>query len=68
VNFGNLEIDVTIDDPEWYEWNGTMLPEVDESQTDNFTGEQLADHIGTQKTSGKAENPDSTKTPPAKPR
>jgi arylsulfatase A-like enzyme len=50
---------------EWFEWNATMLPEVDESSTGNFTGEQLADHIGTQRTSGKADNP---QTPPAKPR
>jgi arylsulfatase A-like enzyme len=44
---------------EWNEWNATMLPEVDESATDNFTGAQLADHIGTQKASGKADNPTS---------
>lgn len=52
----------------WSAWNATMLPEIDESQTDNFTGEQLADHIGTSKTSGKANNPASSGTPPAKPR
>ena len=34
---------------EWYAWNNTMLPEIDESYTDNFTGDQLADHIGAQK-------------------
>jgi hypothetical protein len=50
---------------EWYEWNATMLPEVDESSTDNFTGAQLADHIGTTKTSGKADNPNPPKTPQA---
>jgi arylsulfatase A-like enzyme len=50
---------------EWYEWNATMLPEIDESSTDNFTGAQLADHIGTTKTSGKADNPDPPKTPQA---
>ena len=27
----------------WFEWNSTMLPEVDESATGNFTGAQLAD-------------------------
>jgi len=43
---------------EWYEWNAAMLPEIDESFTDNFTGDQLADHIGTPRTSGKADNPD----------
>lgn len=42
---------------QWHAWNATMLPEVDESSTDNFTGDQLADHIGTPKSSGKAENP-----------
>jgi arylsulfatase A-like enzyme len=42
---------------EWHEWNTTMLPEVDESTTAGFTGEELADHIGTQKTDGKADNP-----------
>ena len=52
---------------EWFEWNATMLPEVDESSTGNFTGEQLADHIGTQRTSGKADNPVSPQAPPAKP-
>ena len=53
---------------EWYDWNATMLPEIDESFTDNFTGDQLADHIGTPKTSGKADNPVLPKTPPAQPR
>jgi arylsulfatase A-like enzyme len=48
---------------EWHEWNGTMLPEVDDSSTDNFTGDQLADHIGTPKTSGKADNPHPLNTP-----
>jgi arylsulfatase A-like enzyme len=52
---------------EWYAWNATMLPELDESSTDNFTGSQLADHIGTPKTSGKADNPVSPKTPSAQP-
>ena len=46
---------------EWHEWNATMLPEIDASYTDNFTGDQLADHIGTPKTSGKADNPARTK-------
>ncbi len=47
---------------EWTEWNATMLPEVEGSYTDSFTGAQLADHIGTQKASGKPDNP----TPPPK--
>ena len=41
----------------WLVWNATMLPEVDESATGNFTGAQLADHIGAQPTSRKADNP-----------
>jgi arylsulfatase A-like enzyme len=47
----------------WYEWNATMLPEVDDSNTDSFTGAQLADHIGTPPTSGKADNPAPTVSP-----
>ena len=31
---------------QWDNWNATMLPEVAESKSDNFTGAQLADHIG----------------------
>jgi arylsulfatase A-like enzyme len=42
---------------EWLDWNETMLPEVDESGTSNFTGDQFADHIGTPRTSGNADNP-----------
>jgi arylsulfatase A-like enzyme len=42
---------------EWAAWNATMLPEVDDSFTNNFTGAQLADHIGTPKASTKADNP-----------
>jgi arylsulfatase A-like enzyme len=53
---------------EWHEWNATMLREIDESSTDNFTGGQLADHVGTPKTSGQADNPVSPKTPLAQPR
>ena len=53
---------------EWYAWNATMLPEIDESFTDNFTGGQLADHIGTPKASGNADNPVLPKTPPSQPR
>ena len=52
---------------EWHEWNATMLPEIDDSFTDNFTGDELADHIGAQKTSGKADNPDPPKTRPVNP-
>jgi len=42
---------------EWHEWNRTMLPEIDESHTDTFSGDQLADHIGAPEASGKADNP-----------
>ena len=45
---------------EWADWNAAMLPEIDASFTDNFTGAELADHIGAAKASGKADNP----TPP----
>jgi arylsulfatase A-like enzyme len=47
----------------WLEWNATMLAEVDESGTGNFTGAQLADHIGAQPTSRQADNPGA---PPAR--
>jgi arylsulfatase A-like enzyme len=36
---------------EWNEWNATMLPEVEESASANFTGDQLADHMGKQRPS-----------------
>lgn len=52
---------------EWHEWNATMLPESDDSFTGNFTGDELADHIGAQKTSGKADNPVAPQTPSVKP-
>jgi arylsulfatase A-like enzyme len=52
---------------EWFAWNASMLPEIDASSTDNFTGAQLADHIGLQKTNGKADNP-APQNPAAKPR
>ena len=48
---------------EWFAWNATMLPEIDESFTDTFSGAELADHIGTPKATGKADNP----TPQASP-
>ena len=54
----------------WLEWNGTMLPEIDESFTGSFNGGELADHIGTPPSTGKADNPGATapKTPPVIPR
>ncbi len=34
---------------EWYEWNGSMLPEIKESFTASFDGRQLADRFGARK-------------------
>jgi arylsulfatase A-like enzyme len=42
---------------EWSEWNQAMLPEVNESSTASFTGDQLADHIGAKKADSAADNP-----------
>jgi arylsulfatase A-like enzyme len=42
---------------EWLAWNATMLPEIDESFSHSFNGAELADHIGTPKATGKADNP-----------
>jgi arylsulfatase A-like enzyme len=42
---------------EWQAWNGSMLPEIAESFTRSFTGEELADHYGSQKAN---EAPDPT--------
>jgi len=53
---------------EWLEWNAAMLPEIDESYTGGFTGEELADHIGAKPASGKADNPVGPKTSPDRPR
>jgi arylsulfatase A-like enzyme len=55
---------------EWLEWNGTMLPEIDETFTGSFDGGELADHIGTPPATGKADNAGGTapKTAPVIPR
>jgi arylsulfatase A-like enzyme len=42
---------------EWGEWNAGMLPEIDASFSTNFSGAELADHIGTPEASHKADNP-----------
>jgi arylsulfatase A-like enzyme len=34
---------------EWYDWNASMLPEIKESYTHSFDGQQLADHFGAKK-------------------
>ena len=48
---------------EWQAWNASLLPEIAESFTRSFTGEELADHYGSQKAS---EAPDPTvPLPPA---
>jgi arylsulfatase A-like enzyme len=52
----------------WNEWNATMLPEVDDSNTAGFAGDELADHIGAPKASGKADNPVPSKGPSVRPR
>ena len=41
----------------WYEWNATMLPEVDDSSTNNLTGDRTPDRPGAVPTGGKADNP-----------
>jgi len=42
---------------EWHEWNAKMLPEVKESYTHSFDGEQLADHFGAKQSDGMPDNP-----------
>src|SRR5438874_2719200 len=49
----------------WHEWNATMLPEIDESATDNLTGDKTPDRPGAVSNGGKADNP--PKKPPTKP-
>ena len=41
----------------WAAWNAVMLPESDATYTDNFSGDELADHVGATKASHKADNP-----------
>ena len=53
---------------EWHEWNATMLPEIDESNTGGISGDEWADHFGSQKASGKADHPDPPKALSARPR
>jgi arylsulfatase A-like enzyme len=48
---------------EWFDWNATMLPEVDESRTGSNTGDQWADHVGAKPASTKADNPAPPKRP-----
>lgn len=53
---------------EWYQWNATMMPEVDDSYTFSFGGDTLADHIGAKPASGKADNPVAPQNPSEKAR
>ena len=46
----------------WLDWNAEMLPEVDESFTDTYGGDKLADRPGAKPASQKADNP-----PPKRP-
>ncbi len=41
----------------WLDWNATMLPEIDESYTENPTGDAFADRPGAKPTSQKADRP-----------
>ena len=38
---------------EWYDWNATMLPEIKESFTVSFDGNELADHFGAKPPDGR---------------
>jgi arylsulfatase A-like enzyme len=52
----------------WYDWNATMLPEVDESNTGYMTGDRIPDRPGAVRGSGKADNPQPQKPTGTKPR
>jgi len=43
---------------EWRAWNATMLPEIDDSYVEGFSADQLADHLGADPPSPKANPPD----------
>ncbi|MFL6300577.1 MAG: sulfatase [Terriglobales bacterium] len=42
---------------EWYDWNSTMLPEIEASFTNGFSGKELADHFGAQESDQLPDNP-----------
>ena len=42
---------------EWYDWNASMLPEIKDSFTAGFDGQQLADHFGAKEPDGKPDIP-----------
>jgi arylsulfatase A-like enzyme len=41
----------------WFDWNDTMLPEVDDSNTGNLTGNRMADRPGAKSNGSRADNP-----------
>jgi arylsulfatase A-like enzyme len=41
----------------WLEWNDTMLPEVDDSNTSNLTGDRTPDRPGAKPNGARADNP-----------
>jgi arylsulfatase A-like enzyme len=42
---------------EWFDWNATMLPEIEGSNTHGFSGEDLADHYGATEPGREPDNP-----------
>ena len=42
---------------DWLRWNSAMLPEIDASFTEGYTGAQLADHLGVDAVPKTADNP-----------
>ncbi len=42
---------------EWYDWNAAMLPEIKQSFTHSFTGQELADHFGAKPPTGDPDIP-----------
>jgi arylsulfatase A-like enzyme len=42
---------------QWLAWNATMLPEIGESVTSGFSGEDLADHFGAEEPGPAPDNP-----------
>jgi arylsulfatase A-like enzyme len=52
---------------QWHEWNATMLPEIDDSNTSGASGDEWADHIGAPKARS-ADRADPPRRPPVNPR
>jgi len=51
----------------WHEWNATMLPEIDDSNTSGASADEWADHIGAPKARS-ADRADPPRRPPVNPR